>query len=89
MIPEQLLYSLVYDIGSGSVRSFREDRACQRAVEKAAESTAAEYDGISKTDLLDVFNAELDEDALQTIDASAARSDLSQAFGYEGSGESL
>jgi len=80
MIPDQILISLVYDLGTGVVSRLRDDHACQQAVESAAETTAAEADGINKADLLDIFAAELDGDALATIDVSAARSDLAYAL---------
>ncbi|MFC3957633.1 ATP-binding protein [Halovivax cerinus] len=80
MVPDQILISLVYDIGTGVVDRLRDSRACQQAVERAAESTAAEVDGITKADLLDIFGAELDGDALATIDVSATRSDLTHAL---------
>jgi len=80
MVPEQILISLVYDTGTGVVNRLRDGYACQQAVEHAAESTAAEVDNITKADLLDIFEAELDGDALATIDVSAARSDLTHAL---------
>lgn len=80
MVAEQILISLVYDTGTGVVSQLRNSYACQKAVERAAESTAAEIDGISKADLLGVFEAELDGDALATVDVSATRSELVSAL---------
>jgi len=62
------------------VSCLRDDHACQQAVESPAETTAAEADGIAKADLLDIFAAKVDRDALATIDVSAARSDLAYAL---------
>ncbi|WP_144049945.1 ATP-binding protein [Halorubrum sp. C191] len=80
MISEQVLISLAYDTGTGVVKQLRDERACRQAVEDAAESTASEIDGITEADLLDIFRAELDGEALATIDVSDARSELTHAL---------
>ncbi|GGM52152.1 AAA family ATPase [Haloarcula argentinensis] len=63
MIPESLLLSIAYDSGTGLFGRLRNGRTFRKAVNDAAEATAAGTPGISSDDLLDIFQAELDTEA--------------------------
>ncbi|WP_267643906.1 ATP-binding protein [Haloarchaeobius amylolyticus] len=80
MIPDPVLFSIVYDSGTEIFSRFRKGRTFRKAVADAAEATAADTPGISSDDLLDIFQAELDEEATASADTDEILSDLAYAL---------
>ncbi len=80
MVAEKVLITFAYDAWKGLFGSFLRDRDHEKAVNNAASTVASDVDGISVDDLRDIFEAELDEDVLNSAGASEIESDLARAL---------
>ncbi|MFD1600621.1 AAA family ATPase [Halobellus rarus] len=80
MIPESILLSIAYDFGTELFGRLRKGRTFRKAVNDAAEATAADTPGISSDDLLDIFQAELDTEATAAASTDELLSDLANAL---------
>lgn len=76
MIPDPVLFSIAYDSGTELFSRFQKGKTFDKAVTDAADATAADIPGISSDDLLDIFRAELDEEATASVDTDKTLTDL-------------
>jgi len=80
MIPDPLLFSIAYDSGTELFTRLQKGRTFRKAVADAAETTAADTPGISSDDLLDIFRAELDEEATAAAGTDELIAELANAL---------
>ncbi|WP_152420171.1 ATP-binding protein [Halorubrum distributum] len=80
MIPESILLSIASDSGTELFGRLRKRRTFRNAADDAAEATAADTPGVSSDDLLDIFQAELDTEAMAAVGTDELLAELGNAL---------